>query len=260
MNWLERVWSAISDLFLDTETRWYLARTAWVCVQSGQSWEQIDHIYQHQVAPIVGPNLFDIAGDWAGFPDDWLFAQIRTHGDKGPTTVSRRVTAELSDLWEGVHRFYVHLSAAEETEVLLLEALSELALERHWRRCHKLYTHLKRMCDYSWPELCSAQHLVQEIYRPLLKHEGDPGPAEARRQWDWFEQFYKWVKPSVFCQVVGLMSDLDALFQVGDLSQHPSILRLRQGPIDLLQCLEGPLALLYEDPDLGLRNWKKYVA
>ncbi len=32
------------------------------------------------VAPIVEPNLFSIADDWAGFPDDWLFSQITRRG------------------------------------------------------------------------------------------------------------------------------------------------------------------------------------
>lgn len=33
-------------------------------------------ICRDEVAPAVESNLLDIAGDWAGFPEEWLIAQI----------------------------------------------------------------------------------------------------------------------------------------------------------------------------------------
>lgn len=260
LSLLEPVWSALSDLFLDTETRWFLPRTAWAGARSGLSWQQLDQVYQNQVAPVVAPNLLDIAGDWAGFPDEWLFSQIRAHGDKGPTPVSAQVTAELADLWQAAQRFYVLLSGSTEEEFLLLESLAELALEEDWLKCPRVFSHLQRMSAQPWAQLCTAQQNVQEIYRPLLKYPGDPGPAQALKQWRWFESFYSWLQIGSRRELVGFMSPLQQLYCHADLSQHPSVLLLRQGPRELVEFLKGPLALLFAAPELGLRNWERYVS
>jgi len=255
---LEDVWSALSDLFLDTETRRFLPRTAWVCVQSRLDWQAVYQALCDQVAPIVAPNLMDVAGDWAGFPDDWLFSSIRAHGSQGPTSLSRRVVRDNSDLWEALRTLFFYLSTASAAELPLLQALGELALARDWGWSYRLFSHLKVMVAWTWSELCSRQQLIQEVFRPLLVYPNDPTAADARRAWDWWEQFYGWVEGRA--EVVAQCEDLQYLFVEGDLSRHALVLKLREDPGKRRDFLEGPLALLYARPELGLRNWDRYVS
>lgn len=254
---LEEVWSALSDLFLDTETRRFLPRTAWACVQSGLDWEAVYRTLCEQVAPIVAPNLLDVAGDWAGFPDDWLFSSIRAHGSKGATSLSRSVMSDMSTVWEALRTLFVYFSTAPAAELPLLEALAALALERDWARSFRLFAHLQEMVTWSWPELCARQQFIQDVYRPLLVYPDDPTRADARRCWDWWEQFYDWAagRPEMVAQC----EDLQYLFGDGDLSGHARVLQLRNDPGGRRAFLEGPLALLYARPELGLRNWDRYV-
>ena len=74
------LWLALSDLFLDTDVRLNYPHIARAIAQSPFSDLELQSIFQNEVAPIVEQNLFDIVGDWAGFPDDWLFAEITRRG------------------------------------------------------------------------------------------------------------------------------------------------------------------------------------
>lgn len=70
------VWLALSDLFLDTDTRLsyaYIARTA---ATSPYSVEELGRILASEVAPVVQSNLDSVAGEWAGFHEEWLFESI----------------------------------------------------------------------------------------------------------------------------------------------------------------------------------------
>jgi hypothetical protein len=71
------VWLNMANHFLDTETRQDLPITAWCCVQAGLSVTQARAVWQHEVSPAVGFNLFCIAGEWAYWDEDWLIEQIR---------------------------------------------------------------------------------------------------------------------------------------------------------------------------------------
>lgn len=58
------VWDAMSDLFLDTETRWSVPHVARRCAESGYDDETLEHIFWGEVFPEAIPNLLDIAGEW----------------------------------------------------------------------------------------------------------------------------------------------------------------------------------------------------
>ena len=66
-------WSALSDLFCDTEPNYYyIAR-----VVKGLSMEELKHIFFDEVAPVCGPNLMTpIPPVWSGFNDQQLVADI----------------------------------------------------------------------------------------------------------------------------------------------------------------------------------------
>ncbi len=73
-----RLWTAFSELWLDTEiqpnTLNYIAREM---QQSGYSLSELKDIYQYEVAPAVYQNLLVIAGEWAGFDEVWLHSRIQ---------------------------------------------------------------------------------------------------------------------------------------------------------------------------------------
>jgi hypothetical protein len=77
------VWAALSDLWLDTEfTEDDLLRVAGVMKRSGYSVNELREIYLFEVAPVVFPNLLSVAGEWAGFNEEWLFAEATKRAQK----------------------------------------------------------------------------------------------------------------------------------------------------------------------------------
>jgi hypothetical protein len=78
------VWAALSELWLDTELADDdLRRIAGVMGQSGYSVGELREIYLFEVAPVVSPNLLTVAGEWAGFDHDWLFAEATRRARRG---------------------------------------------------------------------------------------------------------------------------------------------------------------------------------
>jgi hypothetical protein len=71
------VWIALSNLYLDTELQEddykYMAE---VFYKSPYSLAEIDLINKYEVAPVLMPNLLSVAGEWAGFDEDWLIESI----------------------------------------------------------------------------------------------------------------------------------------------------------------------------------------
>ena len=82
------VWSALSDLFLDTEVRPAHAWRARVCARSGLDLPALRAIFDDELHPLLYSNLLSIAGEWAGFDDAWLEGAI----------VSRRARPGLAGL------------------------------------------------------------------------------------------------------------------------------------------------------------------
>lgn len=58
------VWEAMSDLFLDTETRWSVPYVARRCAESQYDDELLERIFWAEVFPEAIPNMLDIAGEW----------------------------------------------------------------------------------------------------------------------------------------------------------------------------------------------------
>jgi hypothetical protein len=105
------LWLALSELWLDTElSADDLERIARVMTASDLSIEQLRHVYLVEVAPVVSPNLRMVAGEWAGFDQEWLCSEIvRNLRDRQKRT--RFVAWFPFTRWKMVH-----------------------ATERHWKR------------------------------------------------------------------------------------------------------------------------------
>ena len=68
------LWVALSDLYLDTEPEW--ERVALACAASGYSMPELQRILFDEVHPVVHRNLWDTAGEWQGFDEEWLVGSI----------------------------------------------------------------------------------------------------------------------------------------------------------------------------------------
>ena len=65
------VWTAFSDLFLDTELQEEdYARIAAVLGASGFSPAELERILADEVAPAFGSNLLQVAGEWAPWSEE----------------------------------------------------------------------------------------------------------------------------------------------------------------------------------------------
>jgi hypothetical protein len=70
------LWEDFAEHFLDTETRHLIPASAERCVRLGLSIEDTGDIWRYEVAPVVWPNLWSVAGEWAGWDRAWLTGRI----------------------------------------------------------------------------------------------------------------------------------------------------------------------------------------
>lgn len=75
----ERIWIALSHLFLDTDVSLHFDYVERTLATSSFPMDEIDLILRDEVTPVCIPNLYDVAGEWAGFNEDWLLSNIRRH-------------------------------------------------------------------------------------------------------------------------------------------------------------------------------------
>ena len=50
-----------------------------VCAESSFTLEELKEILDSEVAPICSRNLLSIAGEWAGFDEEWLASSIKNN-------------------------------------------------------------------------------------------------------------------------------------------------------------------------------------
>ncbi|MFN7131786.1 MAG: hypothetical protein ACK4N5_06870, partial [Myxococcales bacterium] len=71
------VWEALSELFLDTQHDARDKRAIALALRrSGFAEDELARIFDEEVAPVCGPNLMTVAGEWAGFEPAWLRERI----------------------------------------------------------------------------------------------------------------------------------------------------------------------------------------
>ena len=72
------VWVALSEFFLDTELEdCDYRRIARILAQSPYAEDELRQILRFEVYPVCHWNLWPVAGEWAGFNQEWLIASIR---------------------------------------------------------------------------------------------------------------------------------------------------------------------------------------
>lgn len=271
----EVLWLALSDLFLDTEIRGELPRLARVALNSGFSWDTVERIYLEEVAPVAGPNLFELAGDWAGFPQDWLFEQIRGRSP-GTTRISRQATEMLHDQWVVLNQLYHQLAQVPaEQEPQRSQSWLWLAsqfFQPAWPDSHSFPTFLQHCLE---PQL--QQQLAEDfgwldrIYRKLWVHPGDPSPQQIERNWLQCQKVMAWAR-SQPAPLAPLLSPLQILFVGPQIHpQHPAFAeileRLKEAavlPSQVSDWLESPWAdwIALQEPrkrHWARRNWEHHL-
>jgi hypothetical protein len=126
------VWIAQSDLFLDTDVRLSFAYIARVAAASKYTLEELEAICRDEVAPIVESNLLQVAGEWAGFPDEWLVESIVSRLERKPWLPHVMLTDVMSD-WRAVAHLAARLRALppeqREARSRLWDSMSKLFLD-----------------------------------------------------------------------------------------------------------------------------------
>lgn len=80
MNLEERtpLWIALSEFYLDTELQPSDFRhIALKILESPYSMDEVKDINKYEVFPVLQANLLSVAGEWAGFSEEWLIPAIR---------------------------------------------------------------------------------------------------------------------------------------------------------------------------------------
>lgn len=72
----QRVWIALSDLFLDTDVSLHFDYITRELVPAPFTLDELDMILRDEVAPVFLPNLLVVAGEWAGFPEERVAQKI----------------------------------------------------------------------------------------------------------------------------------------------------------------------------------------
>ena len=170
------VWAAMSDLFLDTETRWSVPRVARRCAESGYDDEALERIFWAEVFPEAIGNLTQVAGEWGGLAlDEQALINRANHGTI-PWLSRRAHGALVQDSWLAARQVTAWLRGLSEQE---LQARAT-ALDLLGRRYFETPTSVSPVAT---PErMKSVQGIAREEwarYEPVCRGLG-ADEAEAR--------------------------------------------------------------------------------
>jgi hypothetical protein len=77
------IWMALSTFYLDTELQeTNFQGIAETIIKSPYSFEEVKAIDKYKIFPILQSNILQVAGEWAGFDEDWLIEKITTELQK----------------------------------------------------------------------------------------------------------------------------------------------------------------------------------
>ena len=229
----EALWLALSDLFLDTETRWSLPRIAGIAVKRGFTWPQVKFALEKEVAPVVGPNLLSVAGEWAGFEEDWLFKNIRSSKNslikQGAAKIWSYISREQLQALEKLYQYLDDWEASDadelQNEIRLLSDLLHLHLEKDWMRCFSLWSKLKTFDLFPLERVqASYTNGIIPQNKFLLwsdKVETDPTEAKCAQNWERYRTFRQWHDTEQSPDSLATLEELSYFYTVEDLFSTP---------------------------------------
>ncbi len=98
------LWEAMSELYLDTETRWSLPYVAWAMLRSGYDDETLERIWRDEVAPTFCGNMVVLPGGvWTAFAiEGETLDELVARASLSPPTSLRTVRYRAIEVF-GVH-------------------------------------------------------------------------------------------------------------------------------------------------------------
>jgi len=112
------VWEALSEFFLDTELNAdNYERIAAQLARSRYSEAELQDILWYEVYPACKWNMFSMAGEWAGFGEEWIMQNIAPRKDKRPRFFHWKPfhSGFFQDHWDAVRKRVAELRLAEKT-------------------------------------------------------------------------------------------------------------------------------------------------
>ena len=193
----------MSELYLDTEVRWYFPRIALRLTESGYSRDELDDMFRYEVTPICYGNLRVVAGEWASFDDDAIATRIvALRGDRRqPAGAWQAKVARfhyklragtVAEQWSRVLDLYTLLCKFPEsgrtTREKVWTAFAHFYIERDLAQMLFPFSHIATLatCGLSLAQVDEAFTTEFEpIYCTLLEQRSatDPTPAAARATW-----------------------------------------------------------------------------
>lgn len=96
-----QAWQALSQFFLDTElTEPSLAWVARAVAQSPYTLDQLHSILWHELYPALHWNLRSMAGEWAGWTDEFLIEHVKVRPFEPAVARCGAVGDEIAQCWE----------------------------------------------------------------------------------------------------------------------------------------------------------------
>ena len=154
---LVAVWKSMADHFLDTENREGIPQTALLCVGAGLTVEEAHEVWLREVSPVVGANLLSVAGEWAGWDEEWLVTKVRARAlrrraqrrGKPLSKLLSRFRVDLNrGVWRSIERCLRLLEATppEQRDLLVqdLSLLGVLLLRLRGAQCSQARRHAHR--------------------------------------------------------------------------------------------------------------------
>jgi hypothetical protein len=94
------VWSAMAELFLDTELQpGDHLRIAAVLAASDYSEAELEDIFRCEVSPALESNLRSVAGEWTGFDREWLRKTLGPRIGKRRPWLTLGGARRVTELW-----------------------------------------------------------------------------------------------------------------------------------------------------------------
>lgn len=131
------IWSALAEHFLDTETSQDIPTSALLLCQARLSIEEAGRVWRYEVTPAVWFNLWDIAGEWAGWDAGWLSDRVKSKRGRWPNTpgplayLVYRLRVHCADqVWREIERCMQAYLAVP------VEARTALHTDLHWLAAH----------------------------------------------------------------------------------------------------------------------------
>lgn len=134
------IWLGMAELFLDTDTRPGLPALALTLAQSGLPETELEAVWETEVASLLSPNLYSVAGEWAGWDESWLLERLRARG------MLRVGWPPLQRLRAGGLNGYFHVALSLSRDLLALPEADRQGRAAAWSWLAHAYFWL----DFPW--------------------------------------------------------------------------------------------------------------